>query len=105
MGVGQKMIWTSSNSKVGNGSRTITGFEANKRITTELDIGDMGKAIASMELAPVAGGTGVTWGFKKELKSAMERWFGLMFGRWIGADYEKGLARLKALAEKEAAGG
>ncbi len=104
-GVGQKMSWTSNHPDVGNGSQTITGFEENKRTTTELDFGDMGKAVASMELAPVDGGTGVTWGFKKELKGAMERWFGLLFDRWIGADYEKGLARLKALAEKEAAGG
>ena len=53
----------------------------------------------------INGGTGVTWGFKTELKGAMERWFGLLFDRWIGADYEKGLAKLKALVEKEAAGG
>ena len=32
--------------------------------------------------------------------SLMERWFGLMFERWIGPDYEKGLAALKAFAEK-----
>lgn len=104
-GVGQKMSWTSNNPDVGNGSQTITALEENKRTTTELDFGDMGKAVASMELAPVGGGTGVTWGFKTELKGAMERWFGLLFDRWIGADYEKGLAKLKALVEKEAAGG
>jgi hypothetical protein len=65
----------------------------------------MGKAMASLELAPVGGGTGVTWGFKSQLNGIMERWFGLLFDRWIGADYEKGLAKLKALAEKEASGG
>ena len=103
-GAGQKMSWTSNHPDVGNGSQTITALEENKRMTTELDFGDMGKAVASMELAPVGGGTGVTWGFKTELKGAMERWFGLLFDRWIGADYEKGLAKLKALVEKEAAG-
>jgi hypothetical protein len=30
---------------------------------------------------------------------------GLMFDRMIGADFEKGLADLKGLVEKEAAGG
>ena len=29
----------------------------------------------------------------------------LMFDRWIGADYETGLANLKVLAEREQAGG
>lgn len=104
-GVGQKMSWTSNHPDVGNGSQTITAFEAIKRTMTELDRGAMGKAVASMELAPVDGGTGVTWGFKSELKGALERWSGLLFDRWIGADYEKGLAKLKALVEKEAAGG
>ncbi|MGQ0485433.1 MAG: SRPBCC family protein [Hyphomicrobiales bacterium] len=105
MGVGQKMSWTSNNPDVGNGSQTITAYEQNKRIAAALDFGAMGKAVASMELAPAGGGTAVTWGFKTELKGALERWFGLMFDRWVGADYERGLARLKALAEKEAAGG
>jgi len=103
-GVGQKMSWTSHNADVGSGSQTITAFEANKRMAMELDFGNMGKSVASIELAPVNGGTGVTWGFKAELKGAMERWFGLLFDRWIGADYEKGLAKLKVLVEKEAAG-
>jgi len=31
------------------------------------------------------------------------RYFGLLFDRLIGADYEKGLARLKALAERASA--
>lgn len=103
-GAGQKMSWTSNHPDVGNGSQTITALEENKRTTTELDFGDMGKAVASMELAPVNGGTGVTWGFKTELKGAMERWFGLLFDRWIEADYEKGLAKLKTAVEKEATG-
>jgi hypothetical protein len=65
----------------------------------------MGKARASINLAAANGGTAVTWGFKSTLKSASERWLGLMFDRWIGADYEKGLARLKAVVEKEGASG
>ena len=32
----------------------------------------------------------------------MMRWMGLMFDKWVGADYETGLASLKELAEKEA---
>jgi hypothetical protein len=35
----------------------------------------------------------------------LDRWTGLMMDRFIGPDYEKGLARVKALAEKEAASG
>lgn len=99
-GVGQKLSWQSTDSRVGSGAQTIVEFVENRKIGTEVSFGDMGKATSSMELAPVGEGTGVTWGFKTELNGITERWFGLLFDRWIGADYEKGLARLKALAEK-----
>jgi hypothetical protein len=39
-----------------------------------------------MELAPINGGTSVPGA--TELKT-MERWFGLLFDRWIGADQER----------------
>lgn len=100
-GVGQRMSWVSKNPNVGSGSQTIVELVENTSTVTELDFGDMGKARASIRLSSVNGGTGVTWGFKAELGGVMERWFGLLFDRWIGADYEKGLARLKALAEKQ----
>jgi carbon monoxide dehydrogenase subunit G len=99
-GTGQKMSWESA--KLGNGSMTIVEATQDKRVGSELDFGDMGKATASFELAAADGGTAVTWGFKSSLGSPLERWMGLMFNRWIGADYEKGLAKLKTIAEKEA---
>jgi uncharacterized protein YndB with AHSA1/START domain len=98
-GQGQRMSWESSDPNVGKGSQTIVEYVENRRIGTELDLGDMGKAMASLEFSPVGEGTGVTWGFKAELNGIAERWFGLLFDRWIGADYEKGLTKLKALAE------
>jgi uncharacterized protein YndB with AHSA1/START domain len=98
-GVGQIMRWTSNDPNVGNGSQTITALDENRRTSTELDFGEMGKAVASLEIAEVNGKSAVTWGFKSELNGILERWFGLMFDRWIGPDYEKGLNNLKALAE------
>ena len=99
-GAGQKMSWISKDASVGNGSITVLVSVENQRLLNELDFGDMGKSTSSFELAPVNGGTGVTWGFKSTLNNPMERWFGLFFDRWIGADYEKGLLKLKAVAEK-----
>lgn len=103
-GAGQVMRWQSNNPNVGTGAQTVVDFVENRRVATELDFGPMGKAVASLELSPVDSGTGVTWGFKSQLNGLVERWMGLLFDRWIGADYEKGLAKLKALAEKEASG-
>jgi hypothetical protein len=100
-GIGQKMTWQSA--KLGNGSQTVTGYVENRRVAADLDFGDMGKAQASIELSALGSDTGVTWGFKAPLANPLERWMGLMYGRWVGADYEKGLAKLKAVAEKDAA--
>ena len=53
-------------------------------------------------LAAADGGTEVTWGFETDLgMNPVGRWMGLMMDSWIGADYEAGLARLKALVEGE----
>lgn len=98
-GVGQKMSWTSTNPQVGAGSQETVEFVPSQKTVTALDFGEMGKATATMMLAPEGTGTRVTWGFDTALNSMAERWFGLMFDRLIGPDYEKGLANLKALAE------
>lgn len=100
-GTGQKMSWQSD--KLGQGSMTIVDVTPDRRVGYELDFGDMGKATASFELAPVEEGTAVTWGFRQVLTSPLQRWFGLMIGGWVGSDYDRGLAKLKAVAEKEAA--
>lgn len=100
-GVGQKMSWTSSNPNVGSGSQETTEFVPNEKVVAALDFGDMGKATATVALVPEGTGTKVTWGFDTALNSMAERWFGLMFDRWIGADYEKGLTNLKVYVEKQ----
>ena len=102
-GTGQKMSWKSNDPKVGNGSVTITEAVPNEKIVTELDFGEMGKSLSTLGLSTVDGGTLVKWTFRSEVNGVMERWMSLMFDKWIGADYVKGLNRLKVLAEKEAA--
>jgi uncharacterized protein YndB with AHSA1/START domain len=98
-GIGQKMSWISKDPNVGSGSQATTAMVANQSITSSLDFGDMGAATTTITLTPETAGTRVKWDFETALKSLPERWFGLMFDRWIGADYEKGLANLKALVE------
>jgi uncharacterized protein YndB with AHSA1/START domain len=99
VGVGQQMSWASANRNVGSGKQTITEYEAPKHVASDLDLNVI-KAVATWDLEPSGTGTKATWGFKAKLDSIAARWFGLMFDTWIGADYEKGLAKLKAAAEK-----
>jgi uncharacterized protein YndB with AHSA1/START domain len=104
-GVGAKMSWASNNPNVGSGSQVITESVPNSHVGVDLDFGAMGKSQAYWDLKPEGTGTSATWGFKMKLDGMMDRWFGLLMDRFIGPDYEKGLARVKALAEKEAIGG
>lgn len=99
-GIGQKMSWSSDNANVGSGSQTIVEYQPTSRVGLELAFGEMGNSLATWDLQPSGAGTRATWGFRSELSGIAERWFGLMFDRWIGADYEKGLARLKIAAER-----
>ena len=101
-GVGQKMNWTSDNADVGSGSQTITKSEPPNFVESALDFGMRGKSVVTWDLVPSTTGTKATWGFKADLDGIPAKWFGLMFDRWIGADYEKGLFKLKTLAEAPA---
>lgn len=100
-GQGAKMAWASDKADVGSGSQEIVESVPDKLVRTKLDFGEMGKSIAKLDLEPAASGTRVTWGFETDVgMNPMMRWMGLMFDTWIGGDYEKGLAKLKAVAEK-----
>lgn len=99
-GIGQKMSWTSDNPQIGTGSQTVVDYVPNKRFATTLDFGDRGEAITYIELKSIGPDTGVTWGFKSLLRNPLERWMGLFYDRVFGPDNEKGLAGLKAIAER-----
>lgn len=98
-GDGAGMSW-SGNDQVGEGSMTIVASEPFQRIDISLDFGPQGVADAHYALAPVEGGTQVTWGFRTDLGlNPVGRYFGLLMDGFIGKDYEEGLSSLKALVE------
>lgn len=100
-GVGNKVSWTSEHPEVGSGSQEIVESNPNDWVASVLDFGPMGTADAYFELTAVADAqTEITWGFTMDAGlNPIERYMGLMMDRWVGGDYEAGLARLKALAE------
>lgn len=100
-GVGARLVWVSDHPQVGKGSQEITASVPAERVETMLDFGKQGTARAFFTLQPDQSGTQITWGFKTDLgMNPMARWTGLMFDRWVGSDYEVGLARLKDLVEQ-----
>lgn len=105
-GVGAGYKWTSEEKNVGNGKMTVTGFEPNTRIDTEMDFMENGTAKASFLFAPAADGTKLTWTMDSDMKqggfpmNVLGGYFKMVFKGMIEKDYDKGLANLKAEAEK-----
>ena len=105
-GVGQTMNWTSKVPEVGSGRQTITRVDPPKEVAMQLDFGEQGAATATVRLEPDGGMTKVTWSLSADTGfNPVMRYMGLMFDKWIGPDYEKGLARLKVIAETPAPAG
>lgn len=100
-GVGAKMAWV-GNSSVGSGSQEIIESVADGRIVNALDF-DGSQAKATFQLTPDGNGTRVIWSLDSEHGyNPINRLFGaLLLDRMVGEDYEKGLAKLKAVLESD----
>jgi len=99
-GVGAQLSWASEHPNVGSGTQIIRVSDTNRRVETDLDFGDMGTARATYILEASDGKTTLTWDLLTDMGAGpIGRWMGLMMDDWVGADYERGLANLKALVE------
>lgn len=105
-GVGHRMSWVSKDPNVGSGVQTVTAIEPPTRLVTRLEFGDMGKADATFTLTPEGDATKVVWSLDSRMREGVPLWMkpvstylGFFMDGMVGADYEKGLARLKAAAE------
>ncbi len=110
-GVGASMSWVGDPRLTGSGSLEVIESQPNSLVRARLDFEQQGEAVSYFAISerPSENGVGrstVTWGFDTDLTAGqslfgglMARYFGLLFDRWIGTDYELGLSRLKAVAE------
>ena len=100
-GVGSKLEWTSEHPQVGSGKQEIVESIENEKVLTALDFGDMGTATAAVILVENSGVTTITWDMETDMgMNPIGRYMGLMMDKWVGADYEHGLANLKALVDE-----
>ncbi len=104
-GVGQTMEWASGKAGVGSGRETISRIQPGKAV--EMSLNRAGKAATtSFELRADDGATRLIWAYQTDLgDSPLARYSGLSLDRAVGPDLERGLARVKALAETEPAPG
>ncbi len=99
-GVGAAMTWASENRSVGSGRMEITGAEPPVHLDVALDFGAGSTAEATWDFAEAGGVTRATWRLTIDMGGGPHaRWMGMMMDRWVGRDYEEGLANLKALVE------
>ncbi len=101
-GVGSKYAW-SGNRKVGQGSMEITDAKEGAEIEIALEFLKPFKASNTTRFTLVGqdGGTEVTWAMTGK-KTLMTRIMGIFksMDSMVGPDFEKGLAKLKAVAEQ-----
>lgn len=99
--------WFSEHENVGNGTLTITSINPNKQIDTEMDFGGNGGGKASFFFDNKPESSKVTWTLDTDMKEGpwfmkiAGGYFKLMFKGVMENDYDKGLANLKAAAEKK----
>jgi uncharacterized protein YndB with AHSA1/START domain len=100
-GVGAKASWSSTDPNVGAGSQEIVESVPNERIKLRLLFeGYELDSYSLYLLSPEGRGTRLTWAYETDFHGKLlNRYFGLLLERMIGRDYEKGLAKLKALVE------
>jgi effector-binding domain-containing protein len=105
-GVGARMSWIGDPHLVGSGWQEIVASKPYEQIDIMLDFDAQGIALTGFTLVPEADATSVTWFFDSDLTEGVNyldaflaRYFGLLFDRWVGGDYEQGLANLKQYAE------
>lgn len=101
---GYRYAWT-GNQDVGKGSMVVKQAKAPERIDIELEFVEPFASVAqtSYILEPVEGGTKVTWTMAGD-NDFMGKAMGLMMDMdaMIGADYDKGLAKLEPIVKAEA---
>jgi effector-binding domain-containing protein len=105
-GVGARMSWVGDPQLVGSGWQEIVASEPYQQINIKLDFDAQGVADTGYTLLARGDATEITWFFDSDLTagvnildSFLARYFGLLFDRWVGGDYELGLANLKQFAE------
>jgi hypothetical protein len=99
-GVGAHYAW-SGNNKAGQGTMEITESTPST-VAVDLRFLKPFKAenVTRFDLAPAGDGTRVTWTMTGHRGAVMGLMGKLFFDQAIGKDFDRGLARLKAAAEK-----
>ena len=99
MGVGGYYTWTSG---MGGGRLEVLEFEENKRMLTEVGVGDYGVGYGHWNFESNSDGVNVFWGMSMDFgNNLFMRWMGLCMESMVGSEFEKGLKNLKSVCEDQ----
>ncbi|MEG6510141.1 SRPBCC family protein [Methyloligella sp. 2.7D] len=107
-GQGAAAAWSSQDQRVGEGHLKIVESEPPNKVVMAGDYNGV-EGDTSFEIAPSGAGAKVTWKLRYDSGSnifrpwsyVFRRWKGLMLDRLVGAEHDRGLARLKAVVEAD----
>jgi uncharacterized protein YndB with AHSA1/START domain len=99
-GMGAKWSWESKTE--GTGSMEFTRVEPDRAVEYSLSFPEYNmRSSGALRLEPAGNATRVTWNNTGDMGgNPVKHYLTLMMDRWVGPDFEAGLANLKALAEK-----
>ncbi|WP_297085528.1 SRPBCC family protein [uncultured Draconibacterium sp.] len=100
VGQGAGYSWESQNKNVGSGAIEITKAKPFESIELSLNFMQQGNALSNFVLTSKNDSTLLQWTLSYDVgNNPFARWFGLMMPKYIGADFEYGLTRIKALSQ------
>jgi hypothetical protein len=100
-GKGAVYSWKGHPRKSGTGSMEIVESEHHKLVKVKIVFKGRGSFYANWMLSEMDMQTGVTWNFDQDHgNNPVSRIFGTMMEKFLGPDYEQGLATLKAHCER-----
>jgi hypothetical protein len=100
-GVGAALRWQGDPDAVGTGSIRIVDSRPPESVTTEIVFGPLGGVRSRFVLSAFGDGTRLAWDLDADLgANPFGRYLGPFLDWFVGRDFERGLERLKALAER-----
>ncbi len=101
IGKGAWYSWTSDNHNLGTGKMTIDACMPDERIDLTLSMNGMGDAQLQFLIEGKGAQTKLSWVLSKKLgNNPYARYWGLIMDKMMGPDFDKGLEKIKEIAEK-----
>jgi effector-binding domain-containing protein len=105
-GPGARLEWRGDPRQVGAGYQEVVRSLPYREVDIRVETDQLGVAQTHFVVERIAGGARLSWRYRSDVTEGqglvggiLSRYFGVFYDRWVSRDLERGLLRLKALAE------